>query len=95
MDHKSKSDLRTAERHPYEANVEFMVDADIIKSKSIDISDKGIRLETEKAVSIYMKIKSKNEEKNYHAELVWARRKDNGRMEYGFEYIPDSQQTSF
>ena len=95
MNIQDTNELRKSERQPYEARVEFIVDADIIRAKSIDISEDGVRLETEKAINIYMKLKTKDEEKKYFAELVWAKRKNDGGMEYGFEYIPEANKNTF
>jgi hypothetical protein len=55
-------------------------------ARSVDISDIGIRLITEKPVDIRIQIKEDDKLVQYEAQLVWARLKDDGTMEYGLRY---------
>ncbi len=78
---------RRAERHDLQTEVEFFVDADIIKARAINISEGGIQFETETPISIFMRMEIDGELREYEAQLVWAMRKPDGTMAYGFKYL--------
>lgn len=77
---------RTAERHLIETEVTFHTENDIYMAKSVDISDSGIRIITEEPVAIRIQVKEDDKLVQYDAQLVWARRKDDGSMEYGLKF---------
>lgn len=87
-----RSEQRGADRVAVRNEVEFFVDADIIKAASVDISETGLRMLTERPILIRMRM--------YHADggydervarLVWAAR-EGEQMGYGFEFQPDPDQ---
>ena len=78
---------RRAKRHQLQTDVEFFVDADIIKAKSINISGGGIQFETETPITIFMKMELDGKMREYEAQLVWARQKPDGSVAYGFKYL--------
>jgi hypothetical protein len=55
-------------------------------ARSVDISGKGIRIITDNPIDICFQIKEDGKLVRYYAQLVWARRKDDGSMEYGIQY---------
>jgi len=77
---------RASERQLYETEVTFHTEEDIYMAKSVDISETGIRIVTEKPVDIRIQIKEDDKLVQYDAQLVWARVKDDGTMEYGLKY---------
>lgn len=77
---------RDAERRLLETEVTFHTEDDIYMAKSVDISDTGIRIVTDKPVDIRIQIKEDDKLVQYDAQLVWARLKDDGTMEYGLKY---------
>ena len=81
-----KSEKRAAERSLLETEVTFHTEDDIYMAKSVDISDTGIRVITDKPVAIRIQINEEDRLVQYDAELVWARLKDDGTMEYGLKY---------
>ena len=81
-----KSEKRAAERSLHETEVTFHTEDDIYMAKSVDISDTGIRIVTEKPVAIRIQINEEDRLVQYDAQLVWARLKDDGTMEYGLKY---------
>lgn len=85
-----REDQRKSVRNNISTEVEFYVNADIIEAETIDISETGIRIETREPAKIFLRIKIEGRTQDYEAKMVWARKNLDGRMTYGFEYIPDS-----
>jgi len=77
---------RTSERRLLEKEVTFHSEDDIYMAKSVDISETGIRIVTEKPVAIRLQINEGDRLVLYDAQLVWARMKEDGTMEYGLKY---------
>lgn len=84
--------IRAAMRKKLYTEVEFYVDADIIKANSIDVSDTGIKFETDDPIKVRMRVDMGNGEFDEHeAELVWAQKDADGLTTYGLHYIPDDE----
>jgi hypothetical protein len=77
---------RTADRKIHETEVTFHTSDDIYMSKSVDISDTGIRIVTGEPIDINIQIKDEDKVQSYDAQLVWAKVKDDGTMEYGVKF---------
>jgi len=77
---------RASERKLIESEVTFHTGDDIYMAKSVDISDTGIRILTAKSIDIKIQIKGDNKLQSYDAQLVWAKVKDDGTMEYGLKF---------
>ena len=90
MGNTDQTDRRRHERRPSRNPVEFTIQGDILDAVSVDVSDSGIRLDTERPVEISLRLGGDGEQ-SYDASLVWARRKLDGGMTYGFEYLPAPQ----
>jgi hypothetical protein len=82
----AKDDKRAAERHLVETAVTFHTEDDIYMASSVDISDIGVRIVTENPVDIRIQIQENDKLIQYDAQLVWARLKADGTMEYGLKY---------
>lgn len=80
------TEKRASERRLFETEVTFHTGEDIYMARSVDISENGIRIVTEKPVDIRIQIKEDDKLIQYDAQLVWARLKDDGTMEYGLKY---------
>ena len=80
-------DQRKELRADLTTEVEFTVNADEISAHTIDVSNSGLRLETKRPIRINLRFKEDVSPSDYYAELVWAKRADEGYMEYGFRYI--------
>jgi len=94
MDLQEKNNVRTtkrrrSERKPFVTKVDFYVDADLVTAKSLDISKSGIRLTTKEPIKTHLRIANSDHYIDSHAQLVWARRNEDGSMEYGFEYVKE------
>lgn len=81
---------RQYERVDLPDNVEltFEVDADELIVNDVDISRSGIGFQTNRPLSIQVKIHYENGkvvEKPAH--LVWTNRNEDGTMKYGFEFV--------
>ena len=81
-----KNDKRAEERHLVETEIAFNAENDIYMANSVDISARGIRIVTESPIDIRFQIKENDKLVQYHAQLVWARKRDDGSMEYGLKY---------
>jgi hypothetical protein len=77
---------RTSERKLLETEVTFHTGDDIYMSKSVDISETGIRIVTGKPININIQIKDEDKTQSYDAQLAWAKVKDDGTMEYGLKF---------
>jgi len=77
---------RVSERKLLDAEVTFHTGDDIYMSRSVDISETGIRIVTGKPIDIYIQVKGDEKAQSYEAQLVWARLKDDGTMEYGLKF---------
>jgi hypothetical protein len=81
-----KNDKRAEERHLVETEIAFNAENDIYMANSVDISARGIRIVTESPIDIRFQIKENDKLVQYHAQLVWALKRDDGSMEYGLKY---------
>jgi hypothetical protein len=81
-----KNEKRLEERHLVEAEVMFITEDDLYMAKSVDISGIGIRIVTGTPINIRFQIKENDKLVLYDSQLVWARVKDDGSMEYGLKH---------
>ncbi len=86
MADSGNQEQRGAERQLLQTEVTFHTGDDIYMANSVDISGSGIRIVTEQPVGIRIQIQEKDKLVQYDAQLVWARLKDDGSMEYGLKY---------
>ena len=86
---------RSSERTVVQAQIEFFVNADIVSAQSVDMSETGLRFDTEEPLKIHMRMKIDGEVHDREARFVWAAKNPDGTMTYGLEYIPDPQEYLF
>lgn len=86
MADSGNEEKRTADRQLIETEVTFHTEDDIYMAKSVDISNTGIRIVTDNPIDIRLQIKEDGKLVQYDAQMVWARLKDDGTMEYGMKY---------
>lgn len=89
MSEGEPSDRRAGKRIPVKAEIEFIVDADIIDAESIDVSDVGIGFTTTEPLSVQLRLKLDGKKQQRFAKLVWAQRSPQGGCRYGFEYCTE------
>ena len=82
-------DKRRAARRLIETSVEFYVDADKLRSTSVNLSASGVRLNTDRPLEICLRMPVEGELLEKRARLVWSRKEPGGGMTYGFEFIED------
>ncbi len=78
-----------AKRKRIDTKVDFIVDADVIPAKSVDISESGIAFRTDTPIKVTMRMGSKiyGDVENKTAELVWTRKESDGSTTYGLQFI--------
>ena len=81
-----KNEKRVEKRSLVKAEVAFSTENDIYMARSVDISESGIRIVTEKPINIRFQVEKDDELVLYDSQLVWAREKDDGSMEYGLKH---------
>jgi len=81
-----KNEKRVEKRSLVNAEVVFNTENDIYMARSVDISESGIRIVTEEPINIRFQVEKDDELVLYDSQLVWARVKDDGSMEYGLKY---------
>ena len=86
MADKRIQERRAAERRLFETEVTFQPESGINKARSVDISEGGIRVVSEKPMEIRIQIHEGDILVQYDAQLVWAQMKEDGTMEYGLKY---------
>jgi len=86
---------RIAERRQLRTDVEFFVAGDIERATAVDVSETGIRFETQKPIAVRMRLEIDDKQREFLARLVWARKNPDGTMAYGLEFIPDLEENTF
>jgi len=86
MSDLEENEKRKEERHLIETEVAFHTENNIYMASSVNISGSGIKIATEKPLDIRFQITENGKLVQYDAQLVWARMKDDGTMEYGMKY---------
>ena len=81
-----KNEKRVEKRSLVKAEVAFKTENDIYMARSVEISESGIRIVTEKPINIRFQVEKDDELVLYDSQLVWARVKDDGSMEYGLKH---------
>lgn len=85
----SKVERRNSTRQPVQSEMEFIFYLDAFKAKTVDLSDSGIRFETDSPIIIRLQVNQGGKPTVRDAQLVWAQKDADGKMTYGFEFIPD------
>ncbi|MBF0449540.1 MAG: PilZ domain-containing protein [Candidatus Magnetomorum sp.] len=91
MKEENGTDLRTASRIPIKTRVEFFIDADIIDAESVNMSNSGIRFDTQTPIPIQMRLEKGGILHENRAQLVWAQSKADGGMTYGFQFVTSDE----
>lgn len=86
MSQDSPPDFRENERRRHSVEVVFYIDDDVMVARSIDVSDTGVRIETEDPIDIRVQIKVDDRMRVIKGKLVWAQKKYDGGSCYGIRY---------
>ncbi|MCP4693440.1 MAG: PilZ domain-containing protein [Desulfobacterales bacterium] len=92
MEPERNGNKRASERKPVTTRIEFYFDSDVIEATSVNVSDTGMRFDTEAPVRVFFRMKVDGEPKESLANIVWAKKKPDGGMAYGLEYVSDSEE---
>jgi hypothetical protein len=85
MEYATNMETRQSERRPCKAEITVITN-DFHIARAVDISETGIRIETEKPQQVRIQLREKDKVIEYDAQLVWVKVKENGKMEYGLKY---------
>jgi len=85
----SMVERRNSTRQPVQSEMEFIFYLDAFKAKTVDLSETGIRFETDSPIIIRLQVNQGGKPTVRDAQLVWAQKGQDGKMTYGFEFIPD------
>jgi hypothetical protein len=91
----AQQEQRQAPRRAFNEQVEFFVDSDIVDASSIDISEGGIRLQTQTPITICMRMEFSGELEERRARLVWASRGPDDSMTYGLQFADGCDSDAF
>ena len=80
---------RRQPRKDLQADVEFLVQGDVLGADSVDISDEGIRLRTPGPILVSLRVPVNGEQRRYDARLVWAESTPDGKISCGFEFVEE------
>ena len=72
MDNAVGVDKRQSERKDFNTKIEFIVDADLLSAKSVNISDTGIRFKSSEPVKVTLRFTADGENQIKSARLIWA-----------------------
>ena len=81
--------MRKAEREPVSDAVECLISDDYLEAKTVDISGSGIRIDTERPLIFFLKLRVNGDEIERGAKIVWSKNQADGRVSYGLEFIGD------
>jgi hypothetical protein len=90
MSKNGKSTCQRAERSPVRTDVEFYVGDAIMKAISINVSESGLCFDMDEPIKICLRMEVNNQLINREAQIVWAKKKSDGGVTYGFEFTPNS-----
>jgi hypothetical protein len=86
---KNEFNRRKKERKNLTTEVEFYVNADILQGVSINVSETGIQLDSEKPLEIELRYKKENKEYYKKAFLRWVKEQEDASCSFGFEFVND------
>lgn len=86
MDPQESSEKRREQRQAVQFPGQFYIDGDIFKTRSMDLSETGVRICIDNPMKIAIRMQIGAYEMENSARLVWARKNGKGQMEYGLEY---------
>lgn len=85
---ETMKEKRNSERQAVKSDITVFIEGDVYLASMLDISENGIRFETNGPQEVRIQIREDGEMMEYDAQLVWARINENGKMEYGLKRGP-------
>ena len=84
------SNRRQAQRQPFIADVDLIIDADTLKAMTVDISASGIRIDMAAPLRVTMRFVEDGQLLDRRALLARVQKTPDDGMTYGFEFIEES-----
>ncbi len=82
-------------RKPFNADIEFIADFDILEAKGIDLSAGGVGFEVDGDLPFEMRFTAQGKEHHYRAHLIWAERLEEGGCRLGFKFVAPGTEPEF
>lgn len=82
---------RRSGRIPLIADVDLVLDANILKAMTVDISDTGVRIDMREPLEVSIRFVVDGELQDRRVQLARAMRTPDGCMAYGFEYVLEDE----
>ena len=89
MSKNGKSTCQRAERKPVRTDVEFYAGDAIMKAISVNVSESGLCFDMDEPIKICLRMEVNDQLINREAQIVWAKKKPDGGVTYGFEFTPN------
>ena len=89
MSKNGESTCNRAERSPVRTDVEFYVGDAIMKAISVNVSETGLCFDMDEPIKICLRMEANDQLINREAQIVWAKKKSDGGVTYGFEFTPN------
>jgi predicted naringenin-chalcone synthase len=80
-------DRRRAEREPFIADVDLILDAETLEAMTVDISSTGVRIDMSTPLTVNMRFVAHGQLQDRKARLVRIHKTPDDGMTYGFEFI--------
>lgn len=84
-------DRRKHERKSFVTQAALLLDTYNLEGTSVNISKNGLRLDTDNPIKFKVQYDLGTGMTQREVFLVWADKKEDGKMMYGFELSPDSE----
>ena len=84
-------DRRRGERKSFATQAALLLETYNLEGTSVNISEHGLRLDTDNPIKFKVQYDLGTGMTQREVCLVWAGKKEDGKMMYGFELSPDSE----
>ena len=78
--------LRASQREPFDLELHFVNQTDIVRARGLDISDGGMGVEIESPMPFLLRTKENGETKVRQVELMWSKITSSGSQRLGFRF---------
>ncbi len=96
-DKSDQVNQRRSERNklePERMTIAFLVETGDFDITDVNMSEEGLGFTTSEPIGIRVDITRKKNEVSRLANLVWAKRMENGKMHYGFEFLTSGSENA-
>ena len=86
---------RSSPRRPEAVRVQFVPEFQQLRAQGIDRSDDGVQIQLSSALRFNLQLKEDSDHVRRCAELVWARRQEDGSIRLGFNFVESHPRSAF